>query len=68
MYDKQLQLCMLYCNVFSFSILFMQILLPVHVHGALSLGGLSHGSCPHRRSEAWGCDNMVSDPMLQAWA
>ena len=27
-----------------------------HVHGALSPGGLSHGSRPLRRSEAWGRD------------
>ena len=31
--------------------------MPVHVHGALILGGLSHGSRPLRRSEAWGRDN-----------
>ena len=28
-----------------------------YVHGALSPGGLSHGSRPLRRSEAWGRDN-----------
>ena len=37
----------------------------VHVHGALSPGGLSLGSRPLCRSEAWGRDSMVSELMLQ---
>ena len=33
------------------------IFVNVHVHGALSPGGLSHDSCPPRRSKAWGRDS-----------
>ena len=42
-----------------------------HVHGALSPSGLSHGSCPLRRSEAWGRDRtilrlgMVKESMME---
>ena len=53
-------------HMFKHSVL--AIFMPLHVHGALSPSGLSHGSRPLRKSEAWGHDSMGSEPCWQQWA
>ena len=54
--DRCLHLCMISVHVCMFKHSVLENFVNLHVHGALSPGGLSHGSHPLRRLEARGCD------------